>query len=181
MTGAFIDFPLTYKSGHAPGGLSNHEQAVAILTKGRALVAAGHPGAAIIYSANEGQTDDLAKAYGEGKYKAGIVGANQAEVMTTLETLLGEDDWTDLQLKMRIAPITTIPIHSDPLEIVESDLARIRAYLEDGWAVLGWQNQDCHAPDHPYAIGGGVASTMRADVKQAIQGGLRQLARDFPS
>lgn len=181
MTGAFIDFLLTYKSGHAAGGLSNHEQAVAILTKGRALIEAGHPGAAIIYSANEGQTDDLAKAYSEGKYKAGIAGANQAQVMANLETLLGEDDWADLQLKMRIAPITTIPTHSDPLEIVESDLARIRAFLEDGWAVLGWKNQDCHEPDHPYAIGGGVASNMREDVKQAIQGGLRQLASDFPS
>jgi len=75
MTGSFIDFLLTYKSGHTAGGLSNHEQAVAILTKGRALIEAGHPGAAIIYSANEGQTDDLAKAYSEGKYKAGIAGA----------------------------------------------------------------------------------------------------------
>lgn len=181
MTGAFVDFLLTYKSGHAPGGLSNHEQAVAILTRGRELIAAGHPGAAIIYSANDSQTDSLADAYSHGRYKAGIAGANQAQVMATLETLLGEDDWTDLQLRMRIAPITTIPTHSDPLEVVKSDLARIRAYLEQCWAVLGWKNQDCHEPDHPYAIGGGVASYMRADVKQAIQGGLRQLARDFPA
>lgn len=53
-TGAFINFPLNYQVTPNEGGLTNHQQAVKILTKGRQLLAAGFPCVAIIYS-NEGK------------------------------------------------------------------------------------------------------------------------------
>ncbi len=143
------------------------------------LVAAGYKGAAITYSANEGQTKALEAAYAAGQYSGHIQGLNQAEVMEKLEAHLGTN-WTALQLKMRIAPITTIPDPgTDPAAIVKSDLARIRQYLVDGWAILGWQNQDSRGTSHPYAIGGGVVHLTNA-IKTEIQDGLKALAADFP-
>ena len=81
---------------------------------------------------------------------------------------------------MRIAPITTIPnAGTDPSAIVKSDLARIRNYLTDGWAILGWQNQGSRGTSHPYAIGGGIQQ-LSDPIKAEIQGGLKALAADFP-
>ena len=180
MQGAFIDFYLEYRRRGGAGGLTADQQAVAMLQACKKLVAAGHKGAAITYSANEGQTKALEAAYAAGRYIAHIQGLNQAEVMEQLEGHLG-NDWTDLQLKMRIAPITTIPsAGTDPVAIVKSDLARIRQYLVDGWAILGWQNQDTRGTIHPYAIGGGVVQLPNAR-KDEIQGGLKALAAEFPS
>ncbi|MEO1027820.1 MAG: hypothetical protein AAFX02_02070 [Pseudomonadota bacterium] len=180
-TGQFINFLLKYKSGTTPDGLDNPGQANAILTKAKALIDAGQVGVAIIYSANEGQTDALEKAYGAGLYSAHIGGANQAEVMHDMEGALGTDAWSELQLKMRIAPITTIPFTSDPATIIASDLKRIEDYLKNGWAILGWQNQGTVGdPDHPYAIGGGVAAHLLPAIDQQIQDGLKKLAAAYP-
>ena len=172
--GAFHEIMLRYGAG----GLSNEEQAVAILTQIDELVRDGHPGGAITYSANEGQTDALEQAYASGRYEAGISGANQAEVMARMEHLLGTDAWSHLQLKARIAPITTIPFQSDSLEVVEADIGRIEGMLRDGWAILGWRNQSCD-DTHRYAIGGGVKK-LDQDVEDAIQNGLKRLAAAYP-
>ena len=102
MKGAFIDFYLEYRTAHGAGGLTNDEQALEMLKACKRLIAAGCKGAAVIFSANENQTKDLEAAYAAGRYKAPIYGANQAQVMEKLEDHLGKD-WTDLQLKMRIA------------------------------------------------------------------------------
>jgi len=106
-TGAFIDFPLNYQEPNN-GGLTDDQQAIAILVEGKQLLAAGFPVVAITYSANEEQTRALVKAYAAGNYMAGIDGLNQAQVMKAMETHLGSQDWKELQTKVRIAPITTI-------------------------------------------------------------------------
>ena len=114
---------------------------------------------------------------------AGIDGANQAQVMKAMEAHLGDQDWSKLQMKVRIARITTIPDRgSDHVQIVQADVARIHDQLDQGWAILGWQNQTTvHRKDHPYAIGGGVAGTLPADVERAIQDGLKSLAAAYPA
>lgn len=180
MKGAFVDFYAEYRRHGSTDGLTADEQALKMLETCAKLIAAGYKGAAITYSANEGQTKALEAAYAAGRYSAGIQGLNQAEVMTKLEDDLGTDRWSALQLKMRIAPITTIPDSAtDPAAVVKSDLARIRQYLTDGWAILGWQNQDSRGTDHPYAIGGGVVQLTNA-IKAEIQDGLKALAAGFP-
>jgi hypothetical protein len=92
----------------------------------------------------------------------------------------------DLQGKLRIVPITTMdgfenndrdkPWNQIHLDIVKTDLDRIKAYLEDGWDILGWQNQATVSdPKHPYAIGGGIASLSTA-ISNVIQKTLIQFA-----
>jgi hypothetical protein len=148
-TGRFIDFTMVYADGR-PDGLDNDQQAQKIVDTARGLIGEGAPGVAITYSANQGQTKALVRAYAAGDYAAGISGANQAEVMERMETLLGDEANADLRL--RIAPITTI-------DVVTEDLARIRDQLDAGWTILGWRNQKTvNNPDHPYAIGGGSAA-----------------------
>jgi hypothetical protein len=178
--GSFIDFPLFYQP--SDGGLTEDQQAEKIMTKSRQLLDTGFAGVAIIYSANEGQTRALVNAYAAGIYKGDISGANQAQVMNLMEKKLGERSWQDLQMKLQIAPITTIPDSpSDALQIVKTDIARIRGQLEQGWAILGWQNQrTVGRPEHPYAIGGGVA-TLPPDEDKLIQNGLKSLAVDYPT
>lgn len=181
-TGAFIDFQLIYQADPNDGGLTSDQQAIEILKKAKQLLATGFPVVAITYSANEGQTRDLVKAYAAGNYMAGIEGMNQAQVMNAMETNLGYPAWKDLQMKVRIAPITTIPDKdSDPVQIVQADIARIHDQLDQGWAILGWQNQKTiNRRDHPYAIGGGVAVSLPAAVEAAIQNGLKSLAAAYP-
>jgi hypothetical protein len=188
--GAFIDFPLVYDDG-ANHGLSNGQQAQTILAAARILLSQGYPIVAILYSANATQTSDIENAYAQGRYSAGIDGANQAQVMKALEDKLGTDSG-DLQLKIRIAPITTIPApQMDPLAAVTADLARIKEQLDNGWALLGWQNQlTVLSKEHPYAIGGGIKkldpiidSIIQSRLKgfKAEYGALRQvLPRPWP-
>ena len=107
-TGTFIDSPLIYNDKKNDGGLTNDQQAIAILKKAKQLLAAGFPVVAITYSATESQTRALVKAYAAGNYMAGIDGANQAQVMNAMEAHLGGQDWKELQMKVRIAPITTM-------------------------------------------------------------------------
>ena len=184
MSGAFIKFYLEYshtvdgkRAGHG-----NKEQADIILTKAKELMDdKGYPGVAIIYSANEGQTRALAKAYANDEYTAHISGMNQAQVMHAMESYLGTDDWSDLQMKMRIAPITTIANSSDDwADIVSNDLDNIEALLKKGWAVLGWSNQGCNDTSHQYAIGGGVNANLRSDIETNIQTTLVKFATDYP-
>lgn len=176
--GAFIDFPLVYDDG-INHGLSNGQQAQTILTAARTLLSQGYPIVAILYSANASQTSDIEKAYAEGRYSAGIVGANQAQVMSALEDKLGTDS-RDLQLKIRIAPITTIPApQMDPLVAVKADLDRIEAQLKNGWALLGWQNQlSVLSKEHPYAIGGGIQQ-LKPDIDSTIQSRLKGFKAEY--
>ena len=181
--GAFINFYLSYQ------GVSAEEQAVEILKKGRERLQQGARGVAITYSANYGQTRVIAETYRQGGWFTGTDGASQAAVMRTMEALLGRDAYQELRGKVRIAPITTMNAYENPLtpwngrvhlEIAKADLARIQAALEDGWDVLGWQNQHTvKDPVHPYAVGGGIAF-LPVEVAEVIQATLIRFAREYP-
>lgn len=162
--GTFINFNLPFLQNGA--FVPPRDQAAAILRKAGELLAKGAQGVAITYSANYGQTREIERVYLSGGWNTQTTGLNQAAVIDAMEVLLG-GRYAALQGKMRIAPITTMNAYADPADpwnddvlmgIVTTDLARIKNYLEAGWDVLGWQNQDTVGdPKHPYAVGGGVA------------------------
>lgn len=186
-TGVFVNFNLPYFSCGMP--VSPDSQAESILKQAAALIGTGPKGVAITYSANYGQTRAIERIYLAGGWHTKIVGANQAAVMSSMESLL-ESKYPALRGKMRIAPITTMNAYSDPaspwnddvlMGIVTTDLDRIGAYLNAGWYVLGWQNQGTVGnPDHPYAIGGGIASLPQT-VSQKIQNTLTGYAKTYPA
>ncbi len=175
MKGVFIDFNVPYSKDGV--SVLPQNQAEDILKKANDLVINGAKGVAIIYSANYGQTREIEKVYFTGGWKTQTNGANQAAVMNCLELLLSSK-YSTLQGKMRILPITTMNAYDNPVNpwnndvlmgIVTTDLERIKIYLEGGWNVLGWQNQNTVSnPKHPYAIGGGVAKLPQA-VSDKIQ------------
>ena len=90
---------------------------------------------------------------------------------------------------MRIAPITTMNAYVDPLtpwnetvlmDIVTADLEPIKSYLDDGWSVLGWQNQDTvDKPKRPYASAG-ASPRCRKPCRDKIQATLIGYAPEFP-
>ena len=178
--GNFVNFLLPFVD-KAGSGVSNQNQAEAILNKSRQLVKNGSKGVAITYSANYGQTREIQRVYFAGGWNTHTTGANQAAVMQSMESLMGKQ-YQDLQGKMRILPITTMNAYHNPVSpwnndvhmgIVITDLERIKIYLEGGWDVLGWQNQTTVGTTHPYAIGGGIASLPPA-ISDHIQTTLSQ-------
>lgn len=180
-TGSFQDFALDYTK------YTNQQQAILILKEAQRLISNGSKGVAITYSANYGQTYEIEKTYFAGGWKTGTSGANQAEVMTVMETAMGSAPYDSLQGKMRILPITTMngapgasPWDDDiHMGIVTTDLNRIRIYLEVGWNVLGWQNQKTVGNlEHPYAVGGGIAS-LPPRISDKIQGTLIDFAKKY--
>ncbi|CAN5255640.1 hypothetical protein BH10ACI1_BH10ACI1_07440 [soil metagenome] len=183
--GSFINFEIDYmKNGNQ---VPPQQQADEILQKAEDLISGGALGVAITYSANYGQTRLIEETYFTGGWNTQTNGAHQATVIYTMETLLGTK-YQNLQGKMRIAPITTMNAYTDLVDpwnddvlmgIVVTDLERIKIYLEAGWNILGWQNQDTVTnPKHPYAIGGGVA-TLPAAVSDKIQNTLIGFAATY--
>jgi len=180
--GTFINFYLPYK--HA----SAKDQAESILKKAEELIAKGGSGVAITYSANYGQTRKIEKVYAAGGWNTGTGGANQAEVISNMEHLLGSS-YQDLQGKMHISPITTMNAYDVPvnpwnddvlLGIVKTDLDRIKtSYLEKGWDVLGWQNEDKLTKNKQYAVGGATSGALPEAVNDAIQNTLGEYAKDY--
>jgi hypothetical protein len=108
-----------------------------------------------------------------------------------MESLMKTHPYQGLQGILRIVPITTMngfasghPAKpwSDQghMEIVKTDLARIKTYLEDGWFILGWQNQGTvKNSGHPYAVGGGVVKNLPPDISNLIQSTLKQYAKTY--
>jgi len=184
-TGVFINFCVPYSEDDV--SVPPQDQAESILKKADDLVTNGARGVAITYSANYGQTCEIEKIYFTGGWNTKTNGANQAAVMNSMESLLGSKYQT-LQGKMHIVPITTMNAYDDPVSpwsddvlmgIVTTDLDRIQIYLEGSWDVLGWQNQDTVGnPNHPYAIGGGVAKLPQA-VSDKIQNRLIGYAKEY--
>jgi hypothetical protein len=174
--GKFIDFYLPYSQ--EGNNISAKSQAEKILQEADTLLKKGSFGVAIIYSANHGQTKTIRKTYTEGGYKTGTSGANQANVMTYMESLLDTPNYQHLQSKIRIAPITTMTNTNfdgkDHITVVKDDLTQIKQMLEDGWDILGWQNQTTKK----YAVGGGVA-TIPPDISHEIQSTLLSLASQY--
>ena len=117
---------------------------------------------------------------------AGIDGANQAQVMNAMEAHLGDQDWSELQMKVRIAPITTIPDRgSDHLQIVQADAARIHDQLDQEVRRFRLaRKQTTVQPKErrvPLQYGGGVSGILPAEVERAIQDGLKSLAAAYPA
>jgi hypothetical protein len=175
VPGKFINFYLPYI--HAGMSLSPQLQAEQIIIEATSKLKQGAAGVVITYSANYGQTRTIESTYLGGGWFTHTTGANQAMVMFEMEALMGRT-YTNLRGKLRIAPISTMNAYSDPvtpwndfvqLGIVTQDLDRIKNYLDNGWYVLGWQNQDtCNNPTHPYAVGGSIAS-MPVMISDRIQ------------
>ena len=116
-------------------------------------------GVAITYSANYGQTKDLAAAYIAGKPTAGIGGSNQATVVKAMEKLILKDaKYKPLQNRMHIIPITTLKYgEHKPENIIVRDIQNLACHLGAGWKVYGWQNQSTHfKTKKKFAIGGGI-------------------------
>ena len=178
--GKFIDFCLPYSQDG--NHISAKSQAEKILQEADTLLKKGSFGVAIIYSANYGQTKTIKETYAEGGYKTGTSGANQANVMTYMESLLDTPKYQHLQSKIRIAPITTMTYSDydgkDHITVVKDDLAQIQKMLENGWDILGWQNQTTIKNKHKYAVGGGVA-TLSPDISHEIQSTLLFLASQY--
>ncbi len=184
--GKFINFYLPYKQDGT--FVAPMAQAQQILDKTTALVAGGARGVAITYSANYGQTRTIEQVYAAGGWDTETSGANQAAVMYDMGQLM-EKTYAALQGKMRIVPITTMNAYIDPvtpwneqvlMDLVTTDLHRIETYLQDGWYILGWQNQDTvNNPAHPYAVGGGIAQLPPA-VSEKIQQALTGFAKKYP-
>lgn len=186
-SGSFIPFRLPYFENGAP--VPAAAQAERILQQAGELIAKGAAGVGITYSANYGQTRKIAGTYASGGWNTRTGGANQAEVMQNMEALL-ETPFIALRGKVHILPITTMNAYTDPLDpwnenvhmrIVSADLDRIQAYLDRGWDVLGWQNQQTvNDPAHPFAVGGGVAQLPTA-VSDKIQQTLIGFAQRYPN
>ncbi len=185
--GTFYPFFLPWKDASGKN-IPNSEQADEILKKTDQLVKAGAKGAAITYSANYDQTQDFVQAYNNGKDLVSLTGINQAEVMIKMEAKLTTPTWAHLQGKLRIAPITTLNGYNHPvhpwndtvwLGIVKTDLARIQTWLDEGWDMLGWINQQTQGKADPYAIGGGVAGPLPSIIQNEIQNTLKKYAKDY--
>lgn len=160
--------------------ISSSEQALTIIRKAQDLLGHGSSGVAITYSASYGQTVEIHKTYKSGHWKTNTSGANQAAVMTAMESLM-EGDYAELQRYLQIAPITTMT-YSDyggrtHQEVVESDLKHIKSLLDQGWDILGWKNQSS-VPG--YAVGRGIA-TLPLELDILIQKTLAKYAIDYAS
>jgi hypothetical protein len=178
--GKFIDFYLPYSQDG--NHISAKSQAQKILQEADTLLKTCSFGVAIIYSANYGQTKTIRKTYAEGGYKTGTSGANQANVMTEMENLLDTPNYQHLQSKIRIAPITTMTYADydgkDHITVVKDDLAQIKQMLENGWDILGWQNQTTIKSQNKYAVGGGITN-LSHDISDEIQSTLLSLASQY--
>ena len=99
-----------------------------------------------------------------------------------MEKLLDTPNYQHLQGKIRIAPITTMTnLHfdgKDHITVVKDDLAQIQQMLENGWDILGWQNQTTIKSKNKYAVGWGVA-TLSQDISDEIQSTLLSLASQY--
>jgi hypothetical protein len=184
MSGVFEGILILYKKEDGVHYISSKDQASQILNKAQSLISDGAPGVAITYSANYGQTVKINQTYKDGNWNTQTSGANQADVMQSMESLLG-GDFSNLQHKMRIAPITTMTYtdygggkHED---VIKNDLANIKSLLDLGWTVLGWQNEDTGIND--FAVGGGVAKKtgqFPKDLSNLVQTTLKKYLAEYP-
>lgn len=184
-TGNWVNFYLPFRDNGQT--ISAKSQALKILQTSIELLKKGAKGVAITYSANYGQTREIQRCYFSGTWITAISGANQAAVMSEMEQLLNSSH-EKLQGGVQVLPITTMNAYEDPIEpwnadvllgIVMTDLDRVKAYLESGWTVLGWQNQNTHHnPSHPYAVGGGV-SQLPQFIDDKIQACLIEYSQQY--
>jgi hypothetical protein len=192
--GGFIPFRMDYSTKEKkPDELTNENQADKILEQVRKLKNQGYEKVGITYSANREQADKIRGAYSEGKWKVGIKGSNQAEVMALVEKKLGEPGNSDLRSVFQVLPLTTIdkgqPDKGKGLDAgcFNEDKKFIDNFIgKKGSVVLGWQNQDSNdKTDSKFAIGGGRAdktknNKMSKDQSKTIQEYLQTLRDTHP-
>lgn len=159
MTGSLVPFTVPWQDPATHAARPANDQAREILNRAVTLRAAGAIGVGITYSANWDQTKAIRKVYADGGWNTGTGGSNQAEVMTAMERLEGTAEFSVLQNRMRIVPITTMyyghftnGMTMD--DVIAEDMAAIHKLITDGWTVLGWINQP---GSDQFAVGGGVA------------------------
>jgi hypothetical protein len=188
-TGKFINFVLPFKNENGKIVPPKNQAEDILRTCSKLINKDGSKSVGIIYSANYGQTRDIEKVYFAGGWNTQTGGANQGAVISEMEALLGSE-YKELQGKMHILPITTMNAYTDAvhpwnenvhLGIVITDLDRINNYLQDGWDVLGWQNQDTENDRlNPYAIGGSISGQLPTSVSDKIQSTLIGYAKKYP-
>ncbi len=184
-----FNLPFTDASGAT---IKSRTQAKSILEMAKALIEDGQvPGVAITYSANTLQTKTIRESYAAGVWRTETNGENQAAVIYEMEKLQQKPEHAALRGKVRIAPISTIDYNSPPLRpaefdgVLSNDLSRIKTdYLDNGWVVLGWQNQlTADDKQHPYAVGGGVArnasNAISNEQSNRVQAALVQYSQSF--
>ncbi len=176
MPGQFIDYYLPFIEQGKP--LTAQEQATQILTKATKCIESGCTGVAITYSANYDQSIRINETYQNGQWQTHTNGANQAQVIFQMEELQ-ENQFRNLQSKMRIAPITTLTYSTfggkSHKQVVNDDLENIKRLLDHNWTVLGWINQ-ISAPD--YAVGGGIVQ-LPAELSSMIQKTLKEFSQRY--
>jgi hypothetical protein len=178
MPGTFYPFLLPFSEQGK--SISAEEQARRIIAEAAQRIGVNTPGFGITYSANYNQTQTIREVYAHGIWRTGISGANQAQVMTCIETLQ-ETEFQSFQNKIRIVPITTMT-YSDfggwtHRQVVEQDLEAIHELLNAGWIIAAWVNQ---VSDPDFAIGGGIAR-LPNDLSDLIQQTLRKFCAEFPT
>lgn len=175
--GLFLDIVIPFRNKATPQGLDNVQQARAILKNARELHGKGYRFVGITYSANQAETAAIRAAYDKKPTPVDITGATkggakQAEVMVEVERLLAKSrasgGYDDLQGIFRIVPITTMsaggaaPVTGD--HDTAASLEAAKAFVQEGGALLGWQNQN-GASRGVYAVGGGVATKAFASAE----------------
>lgn len=168
------------------------QQAEMILEEVNYFYQKGYKQVGITYSANHDQTEKINQDYKNGQWYTGTSGANQADVMSHVESLLKTDSrYAHLQSVFRILPITTCEHEGAATKVDEKkmdqwldhDLQNVNNFMkQDKNVVIGWQNQltkDNKAA--PFAIGGGVSQAqLTAQQNQKIQTCLSQLHQNYP-
>lgn len=185
--GAFLDFYLPYKDENGDD-ITYEDQAKKTLDKVKQLKGQNFAGVGLIYSANYGQTRAIEQTYFSKGWDTKTSGSNQAQTIMAIEDALG-DGYSDLQGYFNINPISTMNAYVDPVAkwteeihygILTTDLDRLTKYLDSGWVVLGWQNQDTKGSTvKPYAIGGRIANMSQSN-SAYVQSRLKKLAKDYP-
>ncbi len=186
--GAFIPYKLSFANR------TDEEQAKLILAQIRKLAAQGYKKAGIIYSANDEQARRIVETYknNNGNWQnTETGGSNQGSVIHHIETLLASNEYADLRSIFMIFPIATMSYERQDLDqdsvgssLVARDIKYIKEYLDNGAAILGWQNQSTETGK--YAIGGGVAKTISAKQKlsdiclNVIQVQLDNFSKTYP-
>jgi hypothetical protein len=185
-TGKFTNLLVAYET-EKKVSITYDEQAKVILTAAQRAIEGGALGVGYIYSANYGQTREIQKTYLGGGWNTRTMGAHQAQIVESVEKLLGASPYTSLQNKLHILPISTMNAYDNAipnwsvelhLGILTTDLDRIENYLRCGWDVLGIQDQDSNK-NKPYAIGGNIANMGKSE-NDYIQDRLTKLATSYP-
>ena len=176
--GTFINFHLAYKDSSG-NRISSEVQARLIITEAQKRIASGASGVSITYSANFSQTTKIHQVYDVFGWNTHTSGANQADVIQAMERLMASE-YTALQGKLRIAPITTISksVCGDAahMTLVAMDLEYIKDLLDDGIDILGWMNQDSTSR---YAVGGGIIAALPANIEHLIQSTLNDYHQGY--